>query len=327
MASAMSFIGFSIMFLGSQALRFDLRAELQMERNTIMDVPSAELLNDFFIHRDLKNAEFPMFSDLISRSPERVDAMMKFAAQNDRALRKTSNIFAFTHHKAGTILAHNVLRHAAQLTESPWFEQYQGTHKCFSDHTGIYQNLNIETIANLNAQCHDFRAFHIIRESVALTASAYLYHKWSVDTIPGTGPQILKKAKSLQDKLTIEAKANSQVTLPEMVACHEALKDDPRVLTVRMEDFHERFDETVRSIFVHLYGRDFKHLEQLVSAASADDVSRWSPSKLAQTNHIAKDSERDQVLSTLREMIHQHVPATSILPEFDEKMSYTETSN
>lgn len=207
---------------------------------------------------------------------------------------------------------------------------------CSAKHFGMYANIDKWGLSKLIHQCPGFRAVHLIRDPMSVTASGYLYHKAGNQDIPvlyrkgaqpqdraATGAKLLKDM-SLEEGLRTEALAEASSTLPEMAEAHDILKGMSNVLTLHLEDFYQDFDKTSNLMFSFLIGEKNRLVEPLVKMAQKEDVKRWPAEKLARKQtHVAKVEEKDKVMETLVKMKEEGVPEIMKLAEFEERLGYT----
>mmetsp|Transcript_142408 Transcript_142408/g.262472 ORF Transcript_142408/g.262472 Transcript_142408/m.262472 type:complete len:647 (-) Transcript_142408:206-2146(-) len=247
---------------------------------------------------------------LSSQDEESKGVTSEAVAHEGDALRPC--LFFATHHKSGTVLARKLgdalMKVVADESWGPllvrgidWNEtgtpgelmnppcKYHGC-KQFAQEPcppanhkgptlGIFQNIDLPTLKRIDAGCSNFRMVHFIRDPVALTVSAYLYHsRVENDTAePGRlnrepphkrlspariGPKVYKE-HSFKDGLEMEAKLELNTTLQMMREVNDATFWRTNVLTVALESFKADFDERARKIFGFLLG-DRLPVEKLV---------------------------------------------------------------
>lgn len=151
-----------------------------------------------------------------------------------------------------------------------------------------------------------------MRDPVGMVISGFLYHNHSTDTIPfldgAPGPELYSHM-NLRDGLITEAAAELQSTIPDMLETFETSKKDHRVLTVRLEDFSSDFDGTTRRIFTHFLGPyQDKVVSELITAAAAYDISRWSHEKKIASHHIARREVKTVAVQVLESLLAEHNP-------------------
>mmetsp|Transcript_134310 Transcript_134310/g.236815 ORF Transcript_134310/g.236815 Transcript_134310/m.236815 type:complete len:612 (-) Transcript_134310:69-1904(-) len=208
-----------------------------------------------------------------------------------------------THHKSGTVLARQLMHAMTEvMADSTWGPLFvrgvdwnqTGTpgellnppcpdkhctrfarEPCpLLNHTGptlgIFQNMDRPTLRRLNADCGHYRMVHLIRDPVALTVSAYLYHsRVGRDTAepgrlssddqaalvspPRVGPKVYKKL-SLKDGLKHEAAMELNTTLQSMREVTDATFWRTNTMTVPLESFTDSFNEMAHKIFLFFFG-------------------------------------------------------------------------
>eukprot|EP00747_Dinoflagellata_sp_TGD_P192572 gnl/TRDRNA2_/TRDRNA2_57600_c0_seq2.p1 gnl/TRDRNA2_/TRDRNA2_57600_c0~~gnl/TRDRNA2_/TRDRNA2_57600_c0_seq2.p1 ORF type:complete len:301 (+),score=22.91 gnl/TRDRNA2_/TRDRNA2_57600_c0_seq2:2-904(+) len=249
-------------------------------------------------------------------------------------------IYVFTHHKAGTRQIAGILQntkdiHGRKIIDIERTEDKRSSHptltpKCYGQDTiVIYHNADLTLTDGLDAECPNYLALHTIREALSLTASGFAYHQKTKnrDVIAGTGPKKLAHAKTLRDKLTVEAAAESLITLPVMARSYNHTKHDGRFLQVRYEHFKKDFDQTTRAVFEHLFGTDYPHIDQLVKAARHSDTSRWDQSRAASDPHVASTEERNQNMETLLSMLNRQNDVIMKVASFNQVLDYVNGHN
>lgn len=243
--------------------------------------------------------------------------------------------FFFTHHKTGTRLASGIGQDIGNVLNEKFLEvgiEGKSWH-CLAHSQDVvpgnnhgvveFANMNIRTFDNMKAECPDFKAVHFVREAGALVVSGYLYHLYSNDTIPGTGPEILA-GKGLKEGLLVEAKAEVQNTLQEMLDLHNQVKDDPRVLTVGLEETQRDFDGTMRKILAFMLGDTDAQdaTNHLVGKAHQYDIARWSEQEREQSDHIADPATTRATIQALEEMRSKGNPVVKQVFSFDAPLGY-----
>jgi len=222
-----------------------------------------------------------------------------------------TKLLFFTHHKTGTFLARQLASSLSDILGMEVKLRVDGrrVHPCnYSARVAHYQNMHEKDIQVLRRWCPNFRAVHLLRSPLSLLASSYLYHSRNGDTygMP-TGPKKLAN-KSTYDGLRMEAKAivfpepGRRGVLREMLAVHELVKDDPRVLETDLGSFGADFDGTSREVFTHLLGHDYP-IESLVKANRASDVSRWKPERLAEDSHVTEKRMKKTVTKAIAHLL------------------------
>eukprot|EP00747_Dinoflagellata_sp_TGD_P115113 gnl/TRDRNA2_/TRDRNA2_172072_c0_seq1.p1 gnl/TRDRNA2_/TRDRNA2_172072_c0~~gnl/TRDRNA2_/TRDRNA2_172072_c0_seq1.p1 ORF type:complete len:336 (+),score=17.26 gnl/TRDRNA2_/TRDRNA2_172072_c0_seq1:49-1056(+) len=242
-----------------------------------------------------------------------------------------NTIYAFTHHKAGTVLMESIMKDAASILGRPFrdisYYDIDGKSlipQCYDDGSIVVaRNADLALTHRIRATCPDFRAIHMVREAMSLTASGYLYHRWNKhDFIHGSGPHVLGQAKTLEEQLNIEARAQSSTILPVLARFYNYTKGDRHFLQLRFEQIHDNYDHAVRQLFQHALGTNHSQLDRLVESAQRHDVSRWSADKIASTPHVASVEDRSLVMKTFLSMLDRQVPAIANLESFDDVLEY-----
>lgn len=264
-------------------------------------------------------------------APRRGGAPANAVDDSGRIVEGPPKLLFFTHHKTGTFLMRQLalsLRDVLQVPMHPSFENRK-THPCnFTERIGRYQNMHENDFEVLRRDCPNFRAVHMVRSPLSLLASAYMYHKHTKDLygMP-TGPAKLAN-KSVYDGLRIEAEAitfkwpGQRGVLREMLAVHEVVKDDPRVLETDLAAFQADFDGTTRQVFTHLLGPRHPAINYLVEVSKAQDVARWSQERLMKNRHIHEANMKHVVTKAVEELLRIGDPAVLSIRDYNGPMGY-----
>mmetsp|Transcript_98666 Transcript_98666/g.307395 ORF Transcript_98666/g.307395 Transcript_98666/m.307395 type:complete len:350 (+) Transcript_98666:56-1105(+) len=235
--------------------------------------------------------------------------------------------FFVAHHKTGTALINHICDHMQRAVENitsdeldlcarcteilnasdegAWCKRWwsNGTvkilrHVLFPPSTRFFVNLPMQDV--LNKTGGHFRAVHVARDPLTTFASAYIYDsKQDVDT-HGLGGEELRRL-AMREGLRIKA-GNVKSLSEEILDDYRIAQADPRILSVRFEDFQSEFDATVTKIFDFLMGGSHKDkLPYFLALANNDNQAKWNDERMDQ-HHVSDRTEKKKVLAALRQL-------------------------
>lgn len=217
-----------------------------------------------------------------------------------------------SHHKTGTVLSlelevcfvggHNASSNMRQLAR-----------RCKESRTLDDLNWN----GFVPSDCA--RLVHFVRTPREIVRSGYLYHR----KVPAVEMWLLRPAVSIMGEavpdnpffpgetyhaylqrvpytvgLYAEMKSFSGQVLADMESSYQASKDDPRVLTLCLEEGWTGYDDMVRKVADHL---DLPLEDEVSGCAAGHD-----PSKHKFANHVTQNSLAPDEMAHLRDIIAHH---------------------
>ncbi|CAE8625930.1 unnamed protein product, partial [Polarella glacialis] len=176
-----------------------------------------------------------------------------------------TKLFFMTHYKTGTMLARGLMMAMAKVLGENATSYGRADDHCAPTYLANYECMHEPTWSNINKECPDFRAVHLIREAGAVTVSGYLYQLkqeslFDLDLLPGVWPWELRAA-SLREGLGMEARSQASYNLPEIAEIYKLTHSDPNVITVDLAEFDKDFASTTQRIFEFLLGSTHPSLE------------------------------------------------------------------
>uniref|UniRef100_A0A7S1QXB7 Sulfotransferase domain-containing protein n=1 Tax=Alexandrium catenella TaxID=2925 RepID=A0A7S1QXB7_ALECA len=289
-----------------------------------VDPQADDVLDDFDLYTDLSVYKDGEGRQQALRKPKASAARLPSAPGPEK-------ILFLTHHKTGTFLMRQM---ASSLEATLGMEvqlriQNRRTHPCnFSAQVAHYQNFHEEDLEIIRRDCPNYRAVHLIRSPLSLLASAYMYHRNTPDTFGmPTGPKKLT-GLSVYDGLRLESEAimykrpTQRGVLREMLAVHELVKDDPRVLETDLDSFAQDFDGTTRRVFTHLLEEGHPAVDWLVRVNKEADVGRWTPERLAKNNHVHEKTMKHVVSKAVTELLRIGDPSVLSVLSYSEPLGY-----
>eukprot|EP00440_Ansanella_granifera_P030875 gb/GFBE01033530.1/.p1 GENE.gb/GFBE01033530.1/~~gb/GFBE01033530.1/.p1 ORF type:complete len:348 (+),score=65.15 gb/GFBE01033530.1/:1-1044(+) len=305
----------------SDSIRSPSMLQRKQAKNQMVDARRERII-DHMVDNSLRARGFYHHgrSQLLQRGNTSANAQTEGVLDPER-------IFFFTHHKTGTILALHIAQYMASILGEGetyyWWPPSEGF-PCSSTKVANYQNIDAATVSRLQQECPGFRAVHFLREAGALTTSAYLYHSTpgNSDSVPGAGDDYYTLAsKSLEEGLQVEAQAQNEFTLQDMLEVRNMTKDLPNVMRVGLEEFGQDFDGMTRKMFEFLLGPDHPKISEMVAASAVEDTSRWSESDIEATNHVADKAKTEATLDALFSLRNSSTVVTKTF-SFDEPLGY-----
>lgn len=182
-----------------------------------------------------------------------------------------SHWFIASHHKTGTYLMFELVAAVANLTQPPMhvFKKFgkpdselSGGHNYHIappwDSTNAiveYSLIDATAWRLLVDGGRSFKLVHLIRDPLELVISGYWYHRFTGDSqvVPCPGcdghPSLVYGNLSVERGLEAEAHAELVSTLPEISSTLQLSYDDPRVLTMGLEEFSDDFEGAVTRLW------------------------------------------------------------------------------
>jgi hypothetical protein len=145
-----------------------------------------------------------------------------------------------------------------------------------------------------------YRMVHVVRDPVDVLVSGYLYHRrlpldegWLHKPAPNmAGKSYRDLIKNTTPLTAMEAEISmADDELRTMVLAFRDAERDPDALNLKLEDFRDNFDETVRRVLRHLQFAE-PDIQDMMELAKEFDTKRWSTEELGKNEHFTRLENR-----------------------------------
>ena len=152
---------------------------------------------------------------------------------------------------------------------------------------------------------HPTPLVHAVRDPLEMCVSAYQYHTLGAeawlrqpmrDLNGSTMQQLYTEHLSPTEGVVFECK-RMILELVETALVYNATRDLPNTLTVRLEDFTLRFDDTTRRLFTFLDSGQYT--DTLVEAATKFDLARTPVGNFTDAKHVSAASTKQPLRDAL----------------------------